>query len=94
MNLPPVVSATEWQAARDALLAKEKEATKAPAELPLPTVPPEVQAKQDAAVQWCRHATHHTVSYGGKPWSYLLIPHDAITGNMTIVGLASQYRVD
>ena len=29
MNLPPVVSATEWQAARDALLAKEKEATRA-----------------------------------------------------------------
>src|SRR5205823_9083572 len=29
MNLPPVVSATDWQAARDALLAKEKEATRA-----------------------------------------------------------------
>jgi predicted dithiol-disulfide oxidoreductase (DUF899 family) len=29
MNLPPVVSKTEWQAARDALLAKEKEATRA-----------------------------------------------------------------
>src|SRR5213075_1337991 len=29
MNFPPVVSATEWQAARDALLAKEKEATRA-----------------------------------------------------------------
>jgi predicted dithiol-disulfide oxidoreductase (DUF899 family) len=27
MNLPPVVSPTEWQAAREALLAKEKEAT-------------------------------------------------------------------
>ena len=29
MNLPPIVSETEWQAARDALLAKEKEATRA-----------------------------------------------------------------
>jgi predicted dithiol-disulfide oxidoreductase (DUF899 family) len=29
MNLPPPVSETEWQAARDALLAKEKEATRA-----------------------------------------------------------------
>jgi len=28
MNLPPVVSETEWQAARDALLAEEKEATR------------------------------------------------------------------
>jgi predicted dithiol-disulfide oxidoreductase (DUF899 family) len=29
MNLPQIVSPTEWQAARDALLAKEKEATRA-----------------------------------------------------------------
>ena len=29
MNLPPAVSETEWQAAHDALLAKEKEATRA-----------------------------------------------------------------
>ena len=29
MNLPPVVTAGEWQAARDALLVKEKEATRA-----------------------------------------------------------------
>jgi predicted dithiol-disulfide oxidoreductase (DUF899 family) len=29
INLPQIVSTTEWQAARDALLAKEKEATRA-----------------------------------------------------------------
>jgi hypothetical protein len=29
LNLPPVVSAEEWQAALDALLVKEKEATRA-----------------------------------------------------------------
>src|SRR5947208_10536657 len=29
MNLPPIVSPTEWQSAREALLAKEKEATRA-----------------------------------------------------------------
>src|ERR1051326_8813173 len=29
MNLPPVVSPDEWQAAQDALLVKEKEATRA-----------------------------------------------------------------
>jgi type III restriction enzyme len=54
----------------------------------------EVQAKKDAAVQWCRHATQHVVSNGGKPWQYLLIPHDAITENMTIAGLASQFCID
>jgi type III restriction enzyme len=54
----------------------------------------EVQAKKDAAVQWCCHATRHTVSNGGKPWKYLLIPHDMIAENMTLMGLASQFHID
>jgi type III restriction enzyme len=54
----------------------------------------EVQAKKDAAVQWCGHATHHSVSNGGKPWQYLLLPHDIISENMTIAGLISACRVD
>jgi type III restriction enzyme len=54
----------------------------------------EVQAKKDAAVQWCRHATSHTVSNGGKPWAYHLIPHDAISENMTLAGLTNQFRID
>lgn len=29
MNLPPIVSASEWQDARDRLLSKEKQATRA-----------------------------------------------------------------
>jgi type III restriction enzyme len=53
----------------------------------------EVQAKKDAAVQWRRHATHHAVNNDGKPWKYLLIPHDAIAENMTIAGLAGQFLV-
>jgi type III restriction enzyme len=54
----------------------------------------EVQSKRGAAVQWCSHATRHAVSNGGKPWQYLLIPHDVITENMTIAGLASSFRID
>ena len=27
----------------------------------------------------------------GKPWRYLLIPHDAIADNMTIAGLVKSY---
>jgi type III restriction enzyme len=49
----------------------------------------EVQAKKDAAVQWCRHATRHAVRHGGKPWQYALIPHDVIAENITLAGLAS-----
>lgn len=29
-------------------------------------------------------------SIGGKPWRYLLIPHDAIAENHTLAGLAMQ----
>ncbi len=38
----------------------------------------EVEAKAAAAVQWCRHASDFTVSVGGKPWKYLLVPHNEI----------------
>jgi len=48
---------------------------------------PEVIAKKAAAVAWCKNATDFTKGYGGKPWVYLLIPHDAIAENMTLKGL-------
>lgn len=38
----------------------------------------EVQAKAAAAARWCRHASDHAASVGGKPWRYLLVPHDEI----------------
>lgn len=38
----------------------------------------EVQAKADAAMKWCQHATGYAQSNGGKPWVCLLIPHDEI----------------
>lgn len=53
----------------------------------------EVLAKRDAAVKWCKQASEYTSSYGGKPWTYALIPHDAIAANMTLVGLAERYGV-
>lgn len=54
---------------------------------------PEVVAKKDAAMEWCKYATEHAQEHGGKKWQYLLIPHDAITGNMTLKGLASRFFV-
>ena len=38
----------------------------------------EVQAKAAAALQWCQHASDFTASVGGKPWQYLLVPHDEV----------------
>ncbi|WP_028840130.1 DEAD/DEAH box helicase [Thermomonas fusca] len=42
----------------------------------------EVLAKAEAAVQWCRHASSHAALVGGKPWKYLLVPHDAVQESM------------
>ncbi len=52
----------------------------------------DVLAKKDAAVAWCRQATEHTTQHGGKPWVYVLIPHDAIAENMTLEMLVGQFR--
>ncbi len=38
----------------------------------------EVQAKAAAAAQWCQHASGYSARVGGKPWKYLLVPHDEI----------------
>ncbi|MBI4325426.1 MAG: type III restriction endonuclease subunit R, partial [Chloroflexi bacterium] len=54
---------------------------------------PEVLAKKAAALEWCNHATAHARQHGGKQWRYLLIPHDAIAGNMTVDGLASRFTL-
>ncbi|HWQ69669.1 MAG TPA: DEAD/DEAH box helicase family protein [Patescibacteria group bacterium] len=51
----------------------------------------DVLAKKDAAITWCSYATTHAISNGGKPWTYVLIPHDAIAENMTLGGLVSQF---
>ncbi|MDO8683805.1 MAG: DEAD/DEAH box helicase family protein [Armatimonadota bacterium] len=51
----------------------------------------EVIAKKDAGLQWCHHASEYAASYGGKPWRYVLIPHDVIAENMTLVSLASSF---
>jgi type III restriction enzyme len=39
----------------------------------------DVVAKADAAVQWCKHASDYARSVGGKPWKYLLVPHDGVS---------------
>jgi type III restriction enzyme len=47
-----------------------------------------VLAKARAAALWCNHASGPN---SDKPWSYMLVPHDAILGNMTLSGLAAAY---
>lgn len=52
---------------------------------------PDVIAKKESAIKWCLNASEHAATYGGKPWSYLLIPHDEIAENVTLVGLAERF---
>lgn len=51
----------------------------------------EVQAKATAAAAWCRHATEYAATNGGKPWTYVLIPHDQVTAAATLPGLVAQW---
>lgn len=46
---------------------------------------PDVQAKAAAAAQWCQHASYFTASVGGKPWKYLLVPHDEVNESRRLV---------
>ncbi|MUV13366.1 type III restriction endonuclease subunit R [Lysobacter sp. HX-5-24] len=45
---------------------------------------PEVKAKAEAAARWCKHASDYAATVGGKPWKYLLIPHDEVAENKTL----------
>lgn len=52
---------------------------------------PQVIAKKNVAVQWCKYASEYMLKYNGKPWVYVLIPHDAIAQNMTLTGLGDAF---
>ncbi|MBU2235196.1 MAG: hypothetical protein KKE49_06095 [Proteobacteria bacterium] len=52
-----------------------------------------VLAKKDTAVKWCANASSHALSNGGKPWRYLLIPHDEIATNITLDALAQRFCI-
>ena len=52
---------------------------------------PIVLAKKEAAIKWCKNASDYAIANGGKPWRYVLIPHNAIAVNMTLDGLAKQF---
>lgn len=49
-----------------------------------------VQKKKTAALNYCAAAAY-TAATGGKPWIYLLIPHDAVMLNMSQLGLAAKH---
>ncbi|HNW97993.1 MAG TPA: DEAD/DEAH box helicase family protein [Bacteroidales bacterium] len=50
---------------------------------------PDVQAKAQAALKYCKYATEYTKEHGGKPWKYALIPHDQISKTSSFKGVVS-----
>lgn len=55
---------------------------------------PQVLAKKDVALQWCKYASEYMLQHNGKPWVYVLIPHDAIAQNMTLKGLGDRFNTN
>jgi type III restriction enzyme len=48
---------------------------------------PVVKAKAAAAGTWCERASAHEKANGGKPWKYLLIPHDAFRAGISLAAV-------
>lgn len=51
----------------------------------------DVKAKAEQATLWCKHASDYAKTVGGKPWKYLLVPHDAVAANVTLENLIARY---
>lgn len=53
----------------------------------------DVKAKAVQAAIWCRNASDYSKNVGGKPWRYLLIPHDAVAANVTLDNLIQRFGI-
>jgi type III restriction enzyme len=54
----------------------------------------QVQSKAKAALSYCSNATEYNMKNGGKPWKYILIPHDAVKMNMSLAYLFQEYLIN
>lgn len=53
----------------------------------------DVLAKQAIAKRWCEEATKYEQSVGGKPWRYILIPHDTLVADRSWDKLVADWSV-
>ncbi|EKN5918711.1 TPA: DEAD/DEAH box helicase [Yersinia enterocolitica] len=51
----------------------------------------EVTEKARSAAKWCKYASEYLQRHGGKPWKYLLIPHDAVKEANSLSFFVQQY---
>lgn len=52
----------------------------------------DVLAKKEAAIKYCKYATEFTSQNNGKPWKYLLVPHNEISRTITFDLLIAKFR--
>lgn len=52
----------------------------------------DVQEKTQAALEYCKNATDFTTQNNGKPWKYVLIPHNVVQANMSFAHLVKTYE--
>ncbi len=52
----------------------------------------DVIAKAKAAYRWCKYANENAHNVGGKPWRYVLLPHDAINLTRSVGGLVQEFE--
>ena len=52
----------------------------------------EVKDKARAAIEYCKYASEYTAANEGKPWKYVLIPHNAVQTNMSFKYLVEQFE--
>ena len=53
----------------------------------------DVQEKTQTALEYCKNATDFTTQNGGKPWKYVLIPHNVVQANMSFEYLSKSFEV-
>lgn len=54
---------------------------------------PDVQAKAEAAREFCRRASEFTAQNGGKPWHYIIIPHTLVDRSYTFNYILQQSKL-
>lgn len=52
---------------------------------------PDVIAKKEAALKYCKYASEFTAENNGKPWKYLLVPHNEISRTINFDYLISKF---
>ncbi len=52
----------------------------------------DVLSKARAALLYCRQASQYNETVGGKPWHYLLVPHDQVKANMSLGFLVKMFE--